>query len=238
MPSSLRPTVRQRHNRAAKVLSGLRGEIVSGKLACGSPLRQDELATAYGTSKIPVREALLHLVAEGLVSLEPNRGFKVAKMDAQEATELLDIRAVLECHAILQAIPHIDNGVINAASQILQEAESTTDIDRWSELNWQFHATLYEPGQRPRLAALIQQVSNSTDSYIRTLLHHTDYRGQAQREHRAILAVCDVGNAEAATALLNQHIRQTGTLLKSLQNGATGLNQAETEWRSRKGQTL
>lgn len=199
--------------RQAAVLDAIRKDILDGVLPPGAPLRQDDLAAAHHVSKIPVREALLHLVAEGLVHLEPNRGFTVAALGAGDAEELLDMRAVLECHMLRLAIPHMRDDDVALATRIVEEAEAAEELGRWSELNFAFHAAISAPARRHRLAALIRQVSNPTDAYVRVLLTNANYRGQAEREHRAILAACAVRNAEAATALLDQHIRQTGVLL-------------------------
>lgn len=199
--------------RPADVVDAIRKEILDGAFAPGAPLRQDELAAAHNVSKIPVREALLHLVAEGLVNLQPNRGFTVASLAAGEAEELLDMRAVLECHIMRLAMPHMTDGDIAAATRILDEAEAVQELGRWSELNFAFHATLSAPAERHRLSALIRQVANPTDAYIRVLLANANYRGRAEQEHRAILSACAVRNADAAVALLDQHIRQTGVLL-------------------------
>lgn len=202
-----------KRSRPADVLADLRAAILSGNLAPGAPLRQDRLAASLGISKIPVREALLRLVAEGLVSVEANRGFTVAQLEAGEAEEVLDIRAVLECRAILLAVPLMCDAAITEASAILDEAESTSSIDRWGELNWAFHAALYRSADRPKLAQLIRQTSNQTERYIRVLISNSDYRSIAEREHRTILAACALRNGEAASALLGQHIRQTGDLI-------------------------
>jgi DNA-binding GntR family transcriptional regulator len=197
----------------------LRRDILNGKFESGAPLRQDVLASIHGVSKIPVREALLRLVAEGLVIMEPNRGFMVASLAAEEADELFDIRAVLECHVIRLAIPKITDADIARACAILDQAERSAEVSEWSALNWQFHDALYSVTERSRLLGVIRQTSNPTDSYIRLLLSNANYRGQAEKEHRAILAACNVRNADAAAALVDQHIRQTGVLLKEFLSG-------------------
>ncbi len=202
-----------KRSRPTDVLADLRDAILDGSLGPGKPLRQDKLAASLGVSKIPVREALLRLVAEGLVSVEANRGFAVTRLESEEADEILDIRAVLECRAVLLAVPHMSDATIAEATQILDEAELTTSIDRWGELNWAFHALLYEPANRPKLNQLIRQISNQTERYIRVLITNSDYRSTAEREHRTILAACALRNEEAASALLAQHIRQTGDLI-------------------------
>lgn len=205
--------------RPESLLARLRHEILRGGLEPGSPLRQDEIAARYGVSKIPVREALLQLVAEGLVAAQPNRGFTVSGLQPQEAEEILEIRAILECQAIRLAMPSMTDADIAHAACLLDQSEKTDELDRWSDLNWNFHTTLYAPAGRKRLLDLIRQVSNPTDRYIRFLISNANYRGRAEREHRAILSACDVRNAEAAAALLDQHIRQTGVLLAAYLNG-------------------
>jgi DNA-binding GntR family transcriptional regulator len=196
----------------------LRDEILRGDMTPGVPLRQDEIAARHDVSKIPVREALLQLVAEGLVTAHPNRGFAVAQLGAQEAEEILQIRALLECEAVRIAMPLITDGDIVEASRILDQAEATTALDRWSDLNWEFHAVLYRPARRKRLLDMIRQVSYPTDRYIRVLIANANYRGRAEREHRAILSACEMRNGNAAAALLDQHIRETGVLLAAFLN--------------------
>lgn len=195
------------------LLARLRHEILRGGLEPGLPLRQDEIAARYGVSKIPVREALLQLIAEGLVASQPNRGFTVSGLQPQEAEEILEIRAILECQAIRLAMPSMTDADVALARGLLDRSETTGELDHWSDLNWEFHTTLYAPAKRKRLLELIRQVSNPTDRYIRFLISNANYRGRAEREHRAILSACDVRNADAAAALLDQHIRETGVLL-------------------------
>lgn len=204
------------------VLSALRRAILRGRYKPGAPLRQDELAASFGISKIPLREALLHLVAEGLVLLQPNRGFTVAHLAADEASEILEIRAILECEALRLAMPAMTPAGIAEAKRMLDDAERATSLDRWSDLNWAFHDALYKLAKRPRLFALLRQISNQTDAYIRVLISNSNYRGQAEREHRAILSACEVGNTEAAVMLLNQHIRQTAILLAAFLRNQQG----------------
>ncbi len=200
------------------LVTRLRHEILRGSMAPGLPLRQDEIAARHGVSKIPVREALLQLVAEGLVTAHPNRGFTISRLSSQEAEEILEIRAVLECEAVRVAMPNMTDTDVAQAARILEQAEATDALDRWSDLNWEFHAALYGPAKRKRLLDMIRQVSYPTDRYIRVLISNANYRGRAEREHRAILSACEMRNADAAVALLDQHIRETGVLLAAFLN--------------------
>jgi DNA-binding GntR family transcriptional regulator len=173
-------------------------------------------------------ERLRHEILRGgmapglLVTAQPNRGFIVSQLSPQEAEEILELRAVLECEAVRVAMRNMTDDDIAGAARILDQAEATDALDRWSDLNWEFHAALYGPAKRKRLLDMIRQVSYPTDRYIRVLIANANYRGRAEREHRAILSACEMRNADAAAALLNQHIRETGVLLAAFLNGQQG----------------
>ena len=83
-------------------------------------------------------------------------------------------------------------------------------------INWAFHATLYERAARPRLLSLIERLDVQIDRFIRVLIAASDYRRQAQLEHRAILAAYRVRNAGAVASLLEQHMSETSRLLAGL----------------------
>ena len=110
----------------------LRHDILRGGLEPGLPLRQDEIAARCGVSKIPVREALLQLVAEGLVVLQPNRGFTVAGLQPQEAEEILvhDVLDILLLEAATREYfgeaLEISNGF--QVSRRLLETERTVQV--------------------------------------------------------------------------------------------------------------
>ncbi len=197
----------------AEIADAIRDEILRGDLEPGTSARQDELAARFAVSRVPVREALRSLVAEGLVTWESQRGFRVAQLAPEEAREILEIRALLEVQALNWAFPNIGKDTVVAAQRALRRAQTTKSIDEWSELNGLFHATILSPCGRPQLLALIQQLNNRIDRYIRLLVSRGDYRLRAEREHRAILAAIEVGNPSAAASLLQQHIADTGNWL-------------------------
>jgi DNA-binding GntR family transcriptional regulator len=188
--------------------------ILRGHFRGGQPLRQDELASWFGVSRIPVREALRQLTADGLVEFHPKRGAIVAALKPDEAEEILEIRCTLEIKAATLAMPHWTDATFDALTAMLDEAETCSSIDRWSDLNWSFHETLYRAAGRPRLLSLIGTLNTNVDRYIRLLVSQSDYRLQAQREHRAILACACVRNVAALSALIEQHAMQTAVRLR------------------------
>jgi DNA-binding GntR family transcriptional regulator len=211
-----KPLARAASSAADRIADALRAEILGGARPAGSPLRQDAIAERFGVSHIPVREAFRHLSAQGLVTLRPNRGATVSQMSPAEARELLEIRCVLETQAIRWALPLADADVFARADRALKESERTEDVARWMELNWLFHSTLYARAARPRLLAMIEALDAQIDRFIRVLITGSDYRKQAQAEHRAILAAYKVRNAHAVVSLLEQHMSETSRLLAEL----------------------
>src|ERR1700712_286733 len=89
------------------VRDGLREAIFCGEFLEGMPLRQDEIAERFGTSRIPVREALRQLESEGLVSFLPNKGVIVKGLSIDDVLEMLEIRIALECRALKLAVPNM-----------------------------------------------------------------------------------------------------------------------------------
>ena len=85
----------------------LRNAILQGQYKAKQPLRQDQIAEELGVSKIPLREALVQLKAEGLVSFMPNRGAVITELSAKEVDEIFSMRIVLETKALERAIPNL-----------------------------------------------------------------------------------------------------------------------------------
>jgi DNA-binding GntR family transcriptional regulator len=199
------------------VRDALRLAISAGELAPGLQLRQDELAERFGTSRIPVREALRQLEAEGFVTFLPNRGAVVSDLSIDEVIELLEIRIALECHALRLAIPAMGEIDLDDAKSILQSYDKEPDPAKWGGLNWDFHETLYAPCGRPRLLAMIEANYGHVGRFTRTLVSRATGKDRPQREHYQLLELCRDGEVEKAVRLLRTHIVQTQKTLRSAQ---------------------
>lgn len=215
IPVSLLTALRNNRPSSPEVIADvLRSLILRGNFAGGEPLRQDTIAKWFGVSHIPVREALRQLTAEGLVELRDKRGATVSILRPDEAEEILEIRCVLETKAASLAMPHWTHETFEDLEKNLAEAESCTSIDRWNDLNRGFHNGLYQQCERPRLLAMIGNLNINVERYIRLLVSQSDYRLQAQREHRAILASARVKNISALAALIEHHAMETAVQLR------------------------
>jgi len=199
------------------VREALRRAISVGEFAPGVQLRQDELAERFGTSRIPVREALRQLEAEGFVTFLPNRGAVVSDLSIDEVIELLEIRMALECHALRLAIPAMGEMDLEAATKILRAYDAEPDPAQWGTFNWKFHATLYAACNRPRLLAMIEANYGHVSRFTRALVSQATGKERPQREHYRLLELCRDGEIKKAVRLLREHIEETQKTLRSAQ---------------------
>jgi DNA-binding GntR family transcriptional regulator len=195
----------------------LREAIAEGSLAAGTPLRQDELATRFGFSRMPIRDALRHLEAEGIVTIHPTRGAFVAKMDAAEIVEIYAVRELLELEALRLSLTRLSTDKLEEAAAVLDEIDAERDVGRWGKLNRAFHLALYSRCGNGRLLGLIEAQHNAADRYVRILLSNLDYRARSQSEHRKLLNACRKGDADQALTWLSRHLREgRKTLVRSI----------------------
>ena len=191
----------------------MREAILAGGVAPGQAVRQDEVALQLGVSKIPVREALRRLEAEGLVAFHANRGVVVAALSASEAREIMEMRVALETLALGHAIDGLGARDLRRASAVLDELDDEPGAARRSALNWDFHACLYGPAGRPLLLETIRGLHVRVDRYMLIILSTLHHHEPSQQEHRALLQACAERDADAALGILAQHVERAGTLL-------------------------
>jgi DNA-binding GntR family transcriptional regulator len=193
-------------NTADLIADALRSAILQGKLRSGQSLKQDEIANEFNVSKIPVREALVQLQAEGLVQMIKSRGATVTSLTIEEVTEIYAIRSALEPIALRRAIPHIKPSDYYHIEQILNKIDHEDDMRKWAELNWEFHAALYRAAGMPRLTQTVQTLYNNVARYLLQNYLDRDYLAESQRQHREILEACRNQQVDDATELLLHHL--------------------------------
>jgi len=200
------------------VADKLRDQIIRGEIPEGAQLRQDAIATQYHVSRIPVREALRQLDAEGLIAIVPNRGAVVPALSPDDVEELFLIRALLEPEVLKLSIPRLTEDHFSEAAAVLRkyvsELRREDHVSTWGRLNWQFHSILYSRANQPRFMAIIRNVNNSGERYTRLQLYLTHGVKRANEEHHQILDLCRQRNVTAACSLLRRHIQYAGESLK------------------------
>jgi DNA-binding GntR family transcriptional regulator len=225
-----------RQSLTSAVADKLRDQIIRGEIPEGTQLRQDAIATQYQVSRIPVREALRQLDAEGLISIVPNRGAVVPALSPDDVEELFSIRALLEPEVLKLSIPHLTEEDFSEADAVLQkyvnELQRDDHVSAWGRLNWQFHSILYSRANQPRFMAVIRNVNNSGERYTRLQLYLTHGIKRANEEHHQILELCRHRDVTAACNLLRQHIQYASGSLKEVleqKRAAAQLNSRNSE---------
>lgn len=197
-------------------LDSMRESILHGHYPEGEPLRQDAIAEELGVSRIPVREALRQLDAEGLVTFSPHRGAVVSTLSLPEIAELFELRADIEGDLIRRAVPRMTNVDHARAKELLTAFDTALREGRtaeWGALNWKFHSTLYAPAGRQFTLSILQNLHQQCDRYLRMQLALTHGESRARQEHRAIAAAAKQENASLAARLMREHILGAGRSL-------------------------
>jgi DNA-binding GntR family transcriptional regulator len=193
-----------------ELINRLRQEIYGGTYPPGARLRQGALATRFGVSTTPVREALSALQAEGLVTVDPHRGAVVVQPTPDDVRESFAIREVLETLALESAIPVISEAELDQLQGYIAEMQGVSTYDEWALLNETFHRELYEASRRRRLCDLIESLRVSSQHFIHLALSGRVPGPEVDAEHQAILDACRSRNIQAARAALHRHIEHTG----------------------------
>lgn len=195
------------------IASSLRSAILQGRFESNQPLRQDQIADQFGVSKIPVREALVQLKAEGLIVFAPNRGFVVSELSPVEVEEIYMMRMALEAKALERAIPNLRPADLIRAASVLDISEAEGDRLQWSELNWEFHSILYQGAQWPRFMSTLHMLHNNVARYLVIYLEELSAREQSQAEHKKILQACKKKDAARGVKILQQHLSRASDRL-------------------------
>ncbi|GEB54457.1 GntR family transcriptional regulator [Streptomyces gardneri] len=190
------------------VLEELRRAITSGELKPGDQIRQDALAARFDVSRVPLREALKALEAEGLVVHHIHRGYFVAELSLADLEEIYRIRELLETEAVRMAVRRMPDGTVDALEAVQREVERAAedgDVPAMAAANRRFHFTLIEASGMPRLVRLIATLWDSTDAYRSLYYTETAHRERAVHEHRAVLSALLHGDEHAAVHWLDEH---------------------------------
>ncbi|WP_051631090.1 GntR family transcriptional regulator [Afifella pfennigii] len=200
--------------RAAEVAySAIRTGILNSRWKGGSHLREQELASAIGVSRTPVREALRRLNAEGLVTLVPNLGARVNDWKAHDLDEIFGLRALLESYAVELAASRIGEDEIAELKRLCEKMEGLIvegqriDHQRMSVYNDRFHGILYEASGNGRLRQLLKQVVEMP-LVLRTFARY-ERRDlmRSMNHHREIVEALQAKDGAWAASVMRSHVR-------------------------------
>jgi DNA-binding GntR family transcriptional regulator len=201
---------------SARVADYLRQAILGGEIGPGQRIRQEEVADRFGASRLPVREALRILEAEGLTEHEPNKGARVPKLSAHEVDVIYQMRERLEPLAVSESIPHLDEIHLARLEEIQDRIEANTDISAFLALDREFHLLSYSGCAIDHLTGMVTRLWNSTQHYRRAFvaLSGPGRMWVVNAEHRLLLDAIRRRDAVDAERYLDGHIRRTRMELK------------------------
>jgi DNA-binding GntR family transcriptional regulator len=193
---------------AQRVADELRRAILTNRRQPGERLIEDRLSEEMGVSRVPIREALRSLAAEGLVEVQPRRGATVADVSPEVARDLVEVRATLEGLNARLAARHHQPGIIAELRQVLEQgnrAAKTGGVDDLVRLNGEFHDKLAEAGRNSILWDIMRVLRERTGLVF---ARNTARRAQLDwDEHARILAAVIDGDEEVASILATRHVR-------------------------------
>jgi len=196
----------------------LRADILDCRIAPGERLRFEDLRERYAAGIGTLREALSHLVAEGLVRTESGRGFRVAQVSLADMLDIAEWRVEFEVRAVTESIRRGDDAweaeIVSAfhllgKSMLPTGTASAQEWDQWSARHRAFHDALARACGSPWLLHFRSTLYDQAHRYRRlTALHAPRGRGKSE-EHRAIMEAVLARDTERAARLVEQHIRRT-----------------------------
>jgi DNA-binding GntR family transcriptional regulator len=196
---------------STRIADSIRSDILGGHLPPGSRIRQEDVAARFGASRLPVREALRSLEADGLVTLVANTGAWVSRLSLAECVEIYQTRERIEPLLLRYAIPHYPDHRIDQLSALATQMEESNDIEEFLRRDREFHLLSYEGSGTSLIGDLVHRMWNSTQHYRRayTRLLDDHRRRIVHDEHHLLTTTLRDGDLDGAEQVLEQHIRRT-----------------------------
>lgn len=185
-------------------------KILDGEYGPGDRLKVRNLAAEFGTSEIPVREAITQLAASGLVTITPHVGAIASPLSAQDLKEIFEIRSALETLATRLAACRLTPDSlkeIEAFASCLRQAvdEGGQDVDKLNQMNRAFHMAIYQHSDNKRLVMMIEDLWNHAGRYPGPLTGQDPITYQSLNDHEAIVAALKAKDGVLAAQLTEEH---------------------------------
>jgi DNA-binding GntR family transcriptional regulator len=196
----------------------LHRRLLHGDIAPGAKLKIEALVKEYEFSSSPLREALNRLAAEGLVTVDENRGFRAALMSSGDIKDITSVRLVVEPAAFVNAIESANDeweGRIVAAFHRLKRTEERLPRsklqfdDDWTERHKNFHMALYSTCTSQRLFMLCSNLFDQAERYRRFCAINRQKPRNTAAEHRGLMEAALARDADRSARLLHKHITRT-----------------------------
>ncbi|WP_433521431.1 GntR family transcriptional regulator [Nocardia pseudovaccinii] len=204
----------------SRVTEAIRGMILDGELLPGQQIRQEQMATRLGVSRLPVREGLRQLMADGLVSHEHNVGFAVTRLSQSEFSQIYLMRRLLESEVLASAVPADDSllAYLEELNDNIEVAGEALDLGTARALNRDFHFAIFRLSPLTLVVAEIERIWAWAMPYHAVSLQDAAARARIVAEHRAMIVALREGRNEVLLSLMDEHRQgseeQLGLLLR------------------------
>jgi DNA-binding GntR family transcriptional regulator len=189
----------------------IREKIFTHELAPGSWIDEKSLTTQFGISRTPLREAIKVLASEGLITMKIRRGAYVTEVDKQEIAQIFQVIALLEgnaCKVVANSATDQQLEILDGIHLRLEKAAADRDIDRFFELNQEFHDKIQEISGNRWMRKVITDLRQVLKLQRRNSLTKLGRLEQSLQEHRQILSAIIARNGDLAQDLMNNHLQQ------------------------------
>lgn len=197
----------------AQTYSYLKEKLLAGRFEPGERLTEEQLASDFGVSRTPVREALHKLEKEGLVKPLETRGFCVPSDSIEEMEELFDIRSILEGYALRYICGAVCEAHLVTLEEFIQRAEAALGqkkIDEIYRINTEFHDTLHGlVVNKPRLHTMMAELRKYVLRYRKGSLNTIAGAARAIEGHRKIMLALRLGDPDLCERTMRKHIQES-----------------------------
>lgn len=187
----------------------IRDQILGGNMLPGTRIDQDQVAADLGVSRLPVREALISLEAEGLVENIPRRGAFVAALTPEDILDHYEMYGQISGLAAARCAALRPKELIDELNRINEQMRNSSDKALLDNLNFEFHQEINQVGGSRRLRSVLRMLARSMPTYFYARGAEFAFTEKAFDEHDFIIAAIKAGDAEAAEKAMIQHFRHT-----------------------------
>ncbi len=196
-----------------RIYLALRQEIMRCEIVPGTTLDAASIASHYEVSKTPVRDAMQKLAADGLVTILPRSGYRVAPITFQAVHDILDMRAAIGPHAARQAARYATPAEIALLRQLVREYAAPMDIGTMQQVARRFHIAIARCSRNKRVVALSESLFDELERLLRFAIDFTVKTGEHSDEHTALVDAIEAGDGERAAAIEAAHIKHSREFL-------------------------
>jgi len=203
------PTIGERTSLRERVAESLRAALVSGRMVPGTTYSIPTLAEQFGVSATPVREAMLDLVNEGIMSAVPNKGFRVVELSDAELDQITELRRLLEVPTVGDLAGAIDRAAVRrlrALADAVSDAARRGDVVGYVEADRELHLALLAEAGNPRLVEMVGRLRDQSRLYGLEQLAAEGVLVDSAAEHMRLIDALESGDRRAAERVMAHHL--------------------------------